>query len=144
MPASPLFAASPRHQALAFTVLRVITGATFAAHGYQKLFIFGVAGVQGAFTMMGAPMPMVTGPLVGCLELFGGIAVILGLLTRLVAAGLAIDMLGAIVLVHFANGFFLPKGYELVLALFAASLALAVGGAGRFSVDDVIAQRAWR
>ena len=123
------------------TILRVVTGITFALHGYQKLFVFGVAGVQGAFTKMGAPMPMVTGPLVGGLEFFGGIALVIGLLTRLAALGLAIDMLGAIALVHFANGFFLPKGYEFVLMLFAAALTLAVGGAGAYSVDDAIARR---
>ena len=141
MPASPLLSAHPRHQALGLTILRVVTGITFALHGYQKLFVFGVAGVQGAFTKMGAPMPMVTGPLVGSLEFFGGIALVIGLLTRLAALGLAIDMLGAIALVHFANGFFLPKGYEFVLMLFAAALTLAVAGAGGYSVDDAIARR---
>lgn len=142
MPASPLFAAEPRHQALGLTLLRIIAGVTFAMHGYQKLFVYGVAGVQGAFAQMGAPMPTITGPLVGGLEFFGGIALVVGLLTRLAALGLVIDMLGAITLVHFANGFFLPKGYEFVLMLLAAALTLAVGGAGSFSVDEAIAKRA--
>ncbi len=142
MPTSPIFVAHPRHQALGLAVLRIITGVTFAAHGYQKVFVYGIAGVQGAFTQMGAPMPSVTGPLVACLEFFGGIALVIGLLTRLVALGLAVNMLGAMVIVHFANGFYLPKGYEFVLMLFAASLTLFFAGPGSFAADDLIARRA--
>ncbi len=139
--ASPLFASTPRHQAIGIVVLRVLTGVVFAAHGYQKLFVYGMGGVQGAFTKMGAPMPMITGPLVALLEFFGGLALVIGLLTRLAALGLAIDMLGAILIVHLAGGFFLPAGYEFALLLFAASLALGVAGPGAFSVDATIAGR---
>lgn len=141
MSPSPLFATNARQQGLGIGILRIVTGIVFAAHGYQKLFVFGITGVQGAFTKMGAPLPTITGPLVACLEFFGGIALIIGLLTRLVALGLAIDMLGAIVLVHLANGFFLPSGYEFVLMLMVASLALVLGGPGRLSVDEMIAGR---
>jgi putative oxidoreductase len=140
--ASPLFASTTSHQGLGIAVLRIITGIVFTAHGYQKLFVFGMAGVQGAFVKMGAPMPTITGPLIACLEFFGGIALIIGLLTRLVAFGFVLDMLGAMLLVHLANGFFLPKGYEFVLMLFAASLALVFGGSGTLSVDSVIAKNA--
>jgi putative oxidoreductase len=103
--------------------------------------VYGVAGVTGAFTKMGAPLPAITGPLVGALELFGGIALALGVLTRVVALGLAVDMLGAIVLVHAAAGFFLPQGMEFVLALFAGAAALALTGAGAFSVDAAVGGR---
>jgi putative oxidoreductase len=139
---SPLFSASQRSQSMGLTILRILLGITFTAHGYQKLFTFGLAGIQAGFMKMGAPMPAVTAPLVSCLEFFGGIALVIGLLTRLVALGLAIDMLGAILIVHFAGGFFLPTGYEFVLMLCAASLALAVGGPGLLSVDGVIARNA--
>ena len=114
---------------------------TFAAHGYQKLFVFGVSGVQGMFAKMGVPMPMVSAPLVAGLEFFGGLASIFGLLTRLVALGLAIDMLGAILMVHLASGFFLPAGYEFVLMLMTASLALAFAGPGSPSMGEMIARR---
>ena len=84
----------------------------------------------------------VTGPLIGCLEFFGGLALIVGLMTRLIALGLAADMLGAVLLVHLAKGFFLSGGgYEFVLMLFAAAVALAAAGPGSFSVDELIARR---
>ena len=126
---------------LALLLLRVVFGATFAVHGYQKLFIFGFGGVTNAFTQMGAPLPGITGPLVALLEFFGGIAIVIGLLTRLAGLGLAIDMLGAILLVHLPDGFFAPKGVELVLLLMTGALALALTGAGAWSVDAAIARR---
>ena len=141
MSALPLFDTNPRTQRFALTVLRIFSGVVFAAHGYQKLFTFGIAGVQGAFTKMGAPLPMITGPLIGCLEFFGGLALVVGLLTRLFALGLVADMLGAIMLVHLANGFFAPKGVEFVMMLGAAALTLVIGGAGAYSIDDIIARK---
>lgn len=142
MSSSPLFSSPPRHQQIGLFVLRVILGITMAAHGYQKLFVYGIAGVQGAFAKMGAPVPMITGPLVSGLEFFGGIALVIGLLTRLLGLALAVDMLGAILIVHGSAGFFMPTGYEFVLMLLAASLCLALAGPGALSVDEVIARRA--
>jgi len=130
-----------RQYDLGITILRVITGIIFTAHGAQKLFVFGFAGVSGAFAQMGAPLPGITGPLVGLLEFFGGLALIVGLLTRLVALGLAIDMLGAILIVHIHNGFFAPNGVEFVLALLTAAATLALTGAGSLSLDAAIDRR---
>src|SRR5207237_9858019 len=110
----------------------------FINHGAQKLFVFGFAGVTGAFTHMGVPFPGLMGPLIGILEFFGGIALVIGLLTRLVALGLVCDMLGAILLVQLKNGF---SRYELEFLLLGSSLALALMGAGRFSLDSLIADR---
>jgi len=130
-----------RQANVALTVLRVVVGATFIAHGAQKLFVYGFAGVSGAFAQMGIPAAGVMGPFIALLEFFGGIALVFGLLTRLAAFGLAFDMLGAILLVHLKNGFFMPQGYEFVLALFAMSAALAFTGAGEFSLDALIGRR---
>ena len=82
-----------RQANVALTMLRVIAGATFIAHGAQKLFVYGFAGVSGAFAQMGVPAAGVMGPFIALLEFFGGIALVFGLLTRLAALGLAIDML---------------------------------------------------
>jgi len=123
----------------AITVLRVILGFLFAAHGWQKFNEWTIAGTQAAFTQMGVPAANISAPLVAGLELAGGIALILGVLTRVVAALLAVNMIGALFLVHASAGVFADKGgYELVLLLGAAALALALTGAGRVSVDRLL------
>src|SRR6266550_6622469 len=133
-----LFRASPRQLNLGLAALRVAVATIFIRHGAQKLFVFGFAGVADAFTHMGVPLPGVMGPLIGLLEFFGGIALLLGLLTRLIALGFVCDMLGAILLVLLKKGF---SGYELEFLLLGSSLALLLTGAGRFSVDDLLARR---
>ncbi len=125
------------------TILRVIAGFLFAAHGWQKFSEFTIPGTQAAFTQMGVPAAQVAAPVVATLELVGGIALILGILTRVFAALLAVDMLGALFLVHASAGVFAATGgYELVLILAAAALAVALVGAGKVSVDKVLFGRA--
>jgi len=125
---------------IAFAILRAITGAVFAAHGAQKLFVYGFDGVSGAFAGMGIPFPGVAGPLTGLVEFLGGLALITGLLTRLAGVGLSITMLGAIGFVHLKAGFFAPAGVEFPLTLLGSTLALVVVGAGRISLDALIAR----
>lgn len=131
----------PTRPDLSLAVLRLTTGAIFAAHGAQKLFVYGFGGVSGAFGGMHIPAPTITGPLTGLVEFFGGLALIFGLLTRLAGFGLAITMIGAIAFVHLANGFFAPNGFEYPLSLLGATVALAIAGAGRYSLDALIASR---
>lgn len=138
----PLFGpVGARQVNVGLALVRIITGIVFAAHGYQKFFIYGLDGTTGAFTQMGIPAPGITAPLVAIVELFGGIALVIGFLTRLAALGLAINMLGAILLVRLKGGFFSPNGAEFEIVLFVACLALAIGGAGALSVDEAIARR---
>lgn len=122
-------------------ILRIVIGIVFLMHGGQKLFVYGFAGVTGAFGQMGVPMPAITGPLTAIVEFLAGGALVIGLLTRLAALGLAINMLGAIFLVHLKNGFFMPQGYEFALTLLGASVAIAIAGAGYYSLDRAIAER---
>ena len=136
-----ILVSSPSQQQLGIAVIRIVTGIVMVAHGGQKLFVYGFAGVTGAFTQMGVPLPGVTGPFVALLEFFGGLALIVGLLTRLAALGLAFNMLGAILLVHLAAGFFLPTGYEFALILFATCLGIVLAGPGTLSVDAALAAR---
>jgi len=129
---------SPRQLSLGLAALRVAVATIFIKHGAQKLFVFGFSGVTGAFTQMGVPLPGVTGPFIALLEFFGGIALVIGLLTRLIALGFVCDMLGAILLVKLKSGF---SHYELEFLLLGSSLALVLTGAGEFSVDALLGRR---
>jgi putative oxidoreductase len=115
--------------------LRLVVGLVFAVHGGQKLFGFGLAGAAGFLGSLGVPIPTVAAPVLVAVELLGGIALIAGAWTRIVAALLASDMLVVILTVHLRGGFFVPEGVEFVLTLFAACLTLAGLGAGPCSVD---------
>ena len=132
---------TPQRVSAGLAVLRVVLGIIFIAHGAQKFFVFGIEGAINAFGQMGVPLNTVTAPLVAVLELFGGAALIIGLLTRVIAAGLALDMLGAILFVKAKGGFFSPNGVEFELILFGAAVALALTGAGAFSVDAALVNR---
>ena len=137
-----LFNAPSRRQIdTALAVLRVVLGVTFILHGGQKLFVFGFDGVTGAFTQMGIPAPGFFGPFVALVEFFGGIAITLGLLTRLAALGIAATMVVAILTVHLKNGFFAPTGVEFPLSLLGSAIALIVAGAGAFSLDALVGKK---
>ncbi|MCF2948476.1 DoxX family protein [Paraglaciecola aquimarina] len=126
--------------------LRLSAGIIFSAHGGQKLFSwFGGYGLEGTGQWMesiGLSPGYLMALMAGSAELFGGILLILGLLTRPAALVLAFTMLIAIFSVHINNGLFMSNnGFEFGLALFALSLALLVQGGGKYSIDKIINQK---
>lgn len=132
------------HAGYGLTLLRVVTGLTFAAHGAQKLFGwfggYGLVGVGQWMESIGLTPGYQLALLSGSAEFFGGLALVIGLLVRPAAAALAVTMLVAIFTVHLANGFFMSNnGYEFALALLASSLALLIEGAGKLSLDRRLA-----
>ncbi|WP_420642314.1 DoxX family protein [Candidatus Leptofilum sp.] len=130
---------APDKADLAMTIIRVIVGLVFLVHGWQKVFTFGFEGVGGFFGSLGIPAAGFFAVVVSLVELLGGLALILGLATRLVGLMLAVDMLVALFVVHLPNGFFVSEnGYELVLLLGAAALAFAITGASKLSLDSRI------
>lgn len=117
-------------------VLRIVVGLVFAVHGAQKLFLFGIGGTAGFMGSLGIPAPQVAAIVVILVELIGGLALLIGLGTRYVAALLAVDMVVALVTVHLTNGFFADAGgVEFVLVLLATALFFVLHGGGAWAVD---------
>lgn len=130
---------------VAALALRVPVGIILAAHGAQKLFgWFGGYGLEGTgqwMTSIGLEPGYLMALLAGSAEFFGGLALVLGLLTRPAAVVSALTMLVAIFSVHFEHGLFLTNnGYEYALALFAATVAITIQGAGSYAADNAIAK----
>lgn len=117
---------------LAPLILRLVLGAVFIAHGYPKLFkdFYGTAAF---FESVGLKPAKFWVLVVGSVEFFGGILLILGLFTQAVALLIVINMLGAIWKVKFKQGF--VNGYEFDLALLAMAATLFFLGAGAYSID---------
>lgn len=132
-------------------ILRVTLAVVMFPHGAQKLLGwyggFGFEGTMGFFTeKMG--MPWLIAFLVIMGESLGSIALAAGFVTRFAAASLAVIMLGAVMMVHWPNGFFMNwfgqqagEGFEYHLLVIGMALALVVNGGGKWSVDGFIAQR---
>lgn len=131
--------------------LRLILGFGFAYHGFPKLFSAeGHEMFVGMLRGIGVPAPELTAWAVGVLEFVGGIMLILGAWVLPVSVLLALNMVVAALTVHLPAGFnfmnmtgmgpdgptFGMPGYEVNLLYIAGLLALALGGAGRYSVDD--------
>ena len=124
-------------------MLRIPVGIIFMAHGSQKLFgLFGGGGLAGTgqfFESIGLAPGELMALLAGGAEFFGGLFLILGLLTRLSALALAFTMVVAIISVHLEHGLFLSNGgYEFALALLAATLSLLFSGSGKWALDRVL------
>jgi putative oxidoreductase len=115
--------------------LRIIAGIGFMMHGLPKLL--DIPGTQNSFTNMGLPPDLAI--IIGLLEFIGGLAILLGILTRIAAGLLAIDMIGAILSVKLSKGFI--GGYELDLLYLAIMISLMITGPGSFSIEKNILKR---
>lgn len=121
----------------ALLIARVAVGVIFMAHGAQKLFgAFGGPGLSAVVGMMGP-----VGYLVTIGEFFGGLGLIVGVLSRFSAASIIVIMLGAISMVHGKVGFFMNwagsqagEGYEYHLLAIASLLPIVIAGPGRFVI----------
>jgi putative oxidoreductase len=130
------------------TMLRLVLGVVFAAHGAQKMLgWFGGAGFTATmhfFTArMGLPVAIAFLPIAA--EFFGGLGLLLGFLGRIAAFGIACDMAVAIALVHWRFGFFANwsgrqkgEGIEYHLLAIALAIAVMVRGSGALSIDRLL------
>jgi len=133
---------------VAITILRLVLGVVFFAHGAQKALGwfggYGFIGTMGFFTGM-MHIPAVFAFLAIAAEFLGGLGLILGLFTRVAALGISCNMIVAVAMVHHQFGFFMNwtggqkgEGYEYQLVLLAALVVLMIRGAGAASVDRVL------
>ncbi len=122
----------------ALLFIRLAPGIVFFAHGAQKLLgWFGGHGLQATVRAMTSHgMPSIVAYLVSFGEFLAGLGLIVGLLTRIAAAGMFFEMLGAVLIVHFKAGFFAEhQGFEYPLTLCLVCLGILLAGPGAYSLD---------
>lgn len=134
----------------AVTILRLLLGLVFFAHGAQKVLGwfggYGFSGTMGFFThQMGIPAPFAA--LAIAAEFLGGIGLLLGFLGRIAAFGIAFEMVVAVAMVHRHFGFFANwtgqqkgEGFEYHILAVAIALAIMIKGSGAFSLDRVLSK----
>jgi len=132
-------------------LMRLVLGVVFFAHGAQKMLGwfggYGFSGTMGFFTHnMGIPALLAF--LAIAAEFFGGIGLVLGLLSRVAAFGIAVNMVVAVLTVHLPNGLFMNwagtqkgEGFEYHLLAIALAVAIMVKGGGAASIDRALAGR---
>jgi putative oxidoreductase len=132
----------------AIAILRLVLGVIFFAHGAQKMLGwfggYGFSGTMGFFTGV-MHIPALFAFLAIVAEFFGGLGLILGLLTRVAAFGIFSNMVVAVAMVHGQFGFFMNwtgaqkgEGYEYHLLVLATTAFLMIRGAGAASVDRLL------
>jgi len=138
-------------------ILRVLLGVVFFPHGMQKLFgWFGGPGFGGTMDMFTTNMgiPALFAFLAIIAEGLGCLGLLSGLLTRVAAFGITVNMIVAVYMIHWNNGFFMNwfgamtsagkpagEGFEFHLLVIAIGIALVIRGGGKWSIDRVIADK---
>jgi putative oxidoreductase len=120
-------------------LIRLIVGAVFLSEGIQK-FLYSAELGSGRFVKIGIPFPQVMGPFVGVTEIVCGALILLGLLTRLAAIPLIINMLVAIsstkIPILLKSGFWaMAHESRTDFAMLLGSIFLLITGAGLWSID---------
>lgn len=116
---------------------RVVLGAIMLAHGWGKVIPHGSL-YNFAHIVSHLGLPYWLGYVAAFTEFFGGIALILGLLTPLVALAVAIEMIVAILKVHLRHGLTGPQGFEFPLSVLAIALLLLAEGPGYLALDRAV------
>jgi len=116
---------------IAFCGLRIVVGVIFIAHGLPKFN----PGFSGFLTNIGMP-PEAQIP-IALLEVVGGAVLIAGILSRISASILSMNMLGAILVVKGAESLTGQRGYEIDLLLLAVLLVIIAYGPGKYSVGEL-------
>lgn len=136
----PLNALFDRVRPFAIPYLRVILGGTMAWHGFEK-FDDGIDGTEQFFEFLSIPLPGLMAWVVAILELFGGIMIILGFLTRIVSLLFVVELLVAAFRYKYGEDVGMigadQAGAELDWALIAGFVILLTHGAGKYSVDAI-------
>lgn len=138
---SPLLPVPAAVRDAGLLITRVILGVVLIAHGWEKFAINGIEGTGAFFDSVGIPGATAAAAVVGVIELVGGILLILGLLTPLVAVLVVVVMIGAFFTVHAGSGVYVANnGWELVAVVGLAAAVFGLVGPGRYSVDAVLAR----
>ncbi len=121
-------------------LLRIALAVTILPHGIQKTLGwwggYGFTNTMGAFTqMMGIPAPLALAAILA--ESLGAVLLFFGLFTRLSAFAIGVTMVVA-ASVHWANGFFMPKGIEFFIPVTAICIFLLVKGGGKWALDKIV------
>lgn len=135
-----MFSWLDRFQSLGALVMRLVLGVIMVRHGYDKIIPSGALYNFSHFVSH-MHLPMWLGYVAAFTEFFGGILLIIGLLTRVAAFMTAADMAVAIIKVHIHGGIIGPNSFALPLALFAIALMLVFTGCGWLGLDDFAGRR---
>lgn len=123
---------------LTWAALRIVVGGFMIPHGVQKVFQTGVAGLVPTISKIGFEPALAWAYAVGAVEFLGGILVMIGLLTRVAAFAVAVELLVIVVAIKSANGFFARNnGIEFELLWGILFLLIVLRGPGRYSLDRI-------